>query len=787
MTAQELLGRLGGVRGSGPQWTARCPAHEDDHPSLSIREEPDGKILLNCHAGCPTENVVRAIGVEMSDLMPDNFSPNGHGKRIVTTYDYTDESGMLLSQVVRFDPKDFRVRRPDGNGDWIWNVKDTRRVLYRLLEVVKAASAHGAVFVCEGEKDCDRLAALGLTTTCNPGGAGKWRREYGDSVRGAHVLILPDNDPPGREHGEAVARSLHGTVASLKVVELLGLPEKGDVSDWLDAGYTVRELLVLVKQAPAWTPGHHAMLQPKRGAPVIYVREALNEVTNEALAALEARPDLQVFVRARLLATVSHDGSARNKWVKRPPGSPVIVPIEQVWMLSLLDAAATWTKMTPKGPSPTKPPAWVADQVLGRLEWPFPYLEGVVECPTLRPDGSVLDTPGWDESTALLYEPLPGSTWPTVPSAPTGEEITQAKATLLDPVRDFPFLSTSDRSAYVAAVLTLLARHLINGPVPLFAIRAPTPGTGKTLLASVVALIGVGREPAVMTHTSDEDEWRKVMLTLAIDGTPLVLLDNLSGSIGSDTLAAALTAREWEGRILGATQRIRAPLTTTFLATGNNLGFKRTLARRVIPVDLDARVEAPEDRSGFRYPDLLRHAREHRAEYVVAALTILRGFHLAGRPPHGQPRVGSYEDWDDLIRSAVVWAGWDDPASTEPEKGRGRMRSQADDDAAEAGELLAVLLQTYEDGRWWTAREVIEVANGGEHGTLIERREGRVLQAVLDAVAPHRGGPATVASLGYKLRSMQGRPVGGLRLDTQQTKGRAARWCVRRIGGQGGL
>lgn len=175
---------------------------------------------------------------------------------IIRTYDYRDASGALLFQVCRFEPKDFRQRRPDGRGGWLWNLRGVTRVPYRLPDVVRTAQAGEVVWIVEGEKDADALATLGLTATCNVGGAGKWQAAYANWLRGAHVVILPDNDEPGLAHGQQVARSLTGVVRSIKIVELPGLKPKGDVSDWLQQ-HDVQALFAVVRQAPIWTPLGH--------------------------------------------------------------------------------------------------------------------------------------------------------------------------------------------------------------------------------------------------------------------------------------------------------------------------------------------------------------------------------------------------------------------------------------------------------------------------------------------------------------------------------------------------
>ena len=219
---QDILGRLEAVRQTGPsQWQARCPAHDDRNPSLSVSRGDDGRALLNCQAGCSAMEVCQALGLPLRALFPPN-NDRRPPSRIVATYDYLDAEGTLLYQVVRFEPKDFRQRRPDGNGGWTWELGDTPRVLYRLPELLVAD--HGAwILVTEGEKDADNLAALGLIATTNPMGAGKWSKlsdlptgQAGDSaLHGRKVAILPDKDGAGRNHAQDVAQRLASKAAEL--------------------------------------------------------------------------------------------------------------------------------------------------------------------------------------------------------------------------------------------------------------------------------------------------------------------------------------------------------------------------------------------------------------------------------------------------------------------------------------------------------------------------------------------------------------------------------------------
>jgi len=245
-----VLERLEGVRPSGDGWVARCPAHEDRNPSLTVRVTNDGKILMNCHRGCTFDAIVRALGMDKSDFFP----PKSDERCIVATYDYVDEDGALLYQVVRWHPKRFTQRVPDGNGGWIDRLGDTRRVPFRLPAVIQAVVDGKTVFVVEGEKDVQTLEGWGLVATCSSSGARGWRDEFATYLRGADVVVLPDNDTPGAHYADCVMQSLTGEAKTIKRIELPGLPEKGDVSDWASNGGSVEKLLALMNRAEEWKP-----------------------------------------------------------------------------------------------------------------------------------------------------------------------------------------------------------------------------------------------------------------------------------------------------------------------------------------------------------------------------------------------------------------------------------------------------------------------------------------------------------------------------------------------------
>jgi hypothetical protein len=243
--------KLAKVHWKGYQGTARCPWHHDRRPSLSVNARTG---LFYCHAcgakgglveferrtsGCNLKTAQRRI----AKLANRGGGSNIRG-RIVAVYSYKDEKGRLRYQQVRFDPKDFRFRRPDGKGGWIWNLEGIEKILYRLPDVIPADT----VYVPEGEKDVRTLKACGLIATCNPGGAGKWRQEYSRALKGKKVIVLQDDDAPGHKHAQAVADSIAPYAAEVRIIP--PFPNAKDVTEWIEQGGTKRKLQKMVAHTP---------------------------------------------------------------------------------------------------------------------------------------------------------------------------------------------------------------------------------------------------------------------------------------------------------------------------------------------------------------------------------------------------------------------------------------------------------------------------------------------------------------------------------------------------------
>ncbi|WP_020402230.1 hypothetical protein [Gracilimonas tropica] len=225
----------------------QCPCHDDNNPSVTWKEQDSGKITVQCHAGCEAGDILKALGLNFGVLYPEDQRKTGKKQqsRIVATYPYRDEKDNVLFEAVRFHPKKFRQRVQQKDGSYSWSLKGVRRVIYNLPEVIEAVKEGKPIFLCEGEKDVEALGNRDLVATTVPMGAGKWLDSYNEFFKGADVIILPDNDDPGREHAVNVTENIIGIAKTVRILQLPGLKNKQDVSDWLMDGGTKDELLEL--------------------------------------------------------------------------------------------------------------------------------------------------------------------------------------------------------------------------------------------------------------------------------------------------------------------------------------------------------------------------------------------------------------------------------------------------------------------------------------------------------------------------------------------------------------
>ncbi len=321
----------------------------------------------------------------------------------------------------------------------------------------------------------------------------------------------------------------------------------------------------------------------------------------------------------------------------------------------------SWRWRKSAGGSATRPSKVVATDVPDTLArkllatavtWSkeIPVLMGIVEAPTLRSDGTVLDQPGYDVETGLVFDPG-GIEFPPVPEAPTREDALAALKKFTDLLAGFPFVDEASLSVALAAIITPLVRHACRA-VPIIAITAPKMGSGKTLLVTVVGYVYIGRPPCLISEAGSQEEDKKRLLAILMEGAPLIVIDNVDRELKSAPLCTILTEPSYSGRLLGVTRMATAPCRATFLATGNNLVLAGDLTSRALVCALDPQCEHPEERAF----DVNLHevVPKRRAELAAAALTIVRAYLAAGEPRPKVPNFGRFEDWSRFVRYPLI-------------------------------------------------------------------------------------------------------------------------------------
>jgi len=467
-----------------------------------------------------------------------------------------------------------------------------------------------------------------------------------------------------------------------------------------------------------------------------------------------------------------------------PPGitramdAPRIVQLPPPRLKEYLADAAIW--MNPgSGNSeggPTHPPKWVVQAIDARGEWAsVPPIEGVIEAPVIRSDGSVVQTPGYDEASGLFYQPM--IDFPPIPPKPSQDDARKAADDLLEVVEDFPFASPYHRGGWLSAVLTPLARFAFHGPTPLHLIDSNTRGTGKGLLSDTVGLIVQGRSTPRMTAPGTDDEFRKRITAIALAAETLILIDNIEGALGCPALDAALTSTSWSDRILGRSEMAtNIPLSVVWMATGNNVQLQADTARRTLHIRLESPEERPEERQGFHHAKLLDWIQRERPRLVTAALTILSGYCAAGRPNMGLKPWGSFDAWSDLVRSAITWAGVDDPGETRTE-----LNATADGEGNALRRLIEGWAAIDEDGRGLTVASVIDAIDWHlKQDTTMPQNYQTVREAIIELV-PAKGNQLPAArSVGVKFRKFRHRVVGGRYFDVREDHN-GNYWYVRKV------
>jgi putative DNA primase/helicase len=339
---------------------------------------------------------------------------------------------------------------------------------------------------------------------------------------------------------------------------------------------------------------------------------------------------------------------------------PGIMPVTPAMLCRALGQSACWQKVNSLNKLvQMDPPDKIVEQITGMVdEWPFPPLAGVITCPTLRPDGSLLAHEGYDLATGLvLYKTIP---IPPIPEFPTRDDADAAILRLTDLLAEFPFASDASKSVALSLLMTPVLRGAF--PVtPMHLTNAPEAGTGKSYLADITSAIATGERCAVISVAPNPEETEKRLIGAALAGYPIIALDNLRELLQGDFLCQVTERPLLQLRRLGSSDQIRVANTFTPLANGNNATVADDLVRRTISCILDANMESPEKRTFTTNP--LAMVMRNRGLYIAAILTIARAYIADGKPDRATP-LPSYEGWSDLVRSSLIWLGYPDPVET---------------------------------------------------------------------------------------------------------------------------
>jgi hypothetical protein len=540
--------------------------------------------------------------------------------------------------------------------------------------------------------------------------------------------------------------------------------------------------------------------EPARELPIIKVTTETMNIVEASIAALRADPNLyQRDKRLTFIVRVIHEQEIdiNSEDVASVEGEPETSTATRPIINGRLSRVATYHKWIESagGYKEVKPPEDVVAYINDYHEYPgIRPIIGITETPLLRPDGVIVQEPGYDPKTRYVY--LPNQSFPIVHDEMATQENAQWAFKLLSEIfADFPYVGAPHLSVPIAAILTLIARPAILGSVPGFLFDASTRGSGKTLQADAIATVATGRGASRMNYPPKDEEMEKVLAGYALKSSPLICLDNIPAmcAFGGGPLDRVLTAKDKvDLRVLGHSDVPSLTWRAVIMATGNNIGFRGDTARRVLMARLEPSEENPERRTKFKYDDLLAYVRVQRPRLVAAALLILRAYFRAGCPAMGVARWGSFEEWSRLVPNAIVFAGGADPMKARPENDQ-----DVDPEAQALSTLLMQLPKLIEkvnvirfrEGRPTEnavpARTIISTLYEPQLGSVAEWAELDPLKEAIEFLCRSRFSKSDArpdpGTLGLKLKSVRKRVIGGMRLTGATDRTGTMMWWVEKI------
>jgi putative DNA primase/helicase len=644
------------------------------------------------------------------------------------------------------------------------------KIPYMLPNLLKVP-AETPVWIAEGEKDAETILDLGLEATTASEGAGKWTSDLNKWFEGRKtVYVLEDNDAPGHRHALKVARNLVDVVGEVRIVRFNDLEEGTDVSDWVEKGGTKEQLLERALAAPVFK--NRATIKVTAGD----LARTADETTRAMLAA-----QLPVLVRAGKLVEPIWTERLASK--ERKIKVTVLRAMTTANLLYMVNKhAASFVKWDGRSKKELviDPPEKMLLMLLQLGHWPFPHVVGIINSPTMRPDGSIISDPGYDATTQLWYEPAGDLTLPTIADDPSKDDAAAALELLKGLLVEVKFKNKRlDQAVALAAILTAALRGAFE-LAPMILFLAHELGTGKSWLVDLIAMIVTGRRCPVITFHSTTEEMEKRLGALLLEGPPLISVDNLSKDLEGDLLAQMVERPLVKARILGKSEMPECEWRGVLFGTGNNVRLVGDMTRRGLICNLDAAIERPEKRK-FEL-DPLAMVVADRGKYIGAALTIARAYLARGQRVTCTP-LGSYGDWSRFVREPLIWLGEEDPVismdqARKDDPKRSALRELIEQWSAHLGTERAYKVGEIID----TAKETKPTEVWAAGTPNYERVRPEFYNVLVEQAGSARGLEVDVKLLGNWLRVINGQVLDGHRIVVAtESKSHGNRWKLEKV------
>ena len=579
-------------------------------------------------------------------------------------------------------------------------------------------------------------------------------------------------------HGEADSPDAHGKTAR-------------DAAQRFVEGGEVHGLPMMIEtfgELPAKQIAKLLCYKSKRGGPAPEAPEEIDGLPTVQFGKLSTMSDrtAEILIEAKVPFYQRGDKLVRpvvnikvDTFKGKTTTTAQLVEVDLHYMRDMMCRKSQWIKFDQRANAwiDIHPPQEVALIVLNRYgDWTFQSIAGIIGTPTLRPNGTILSEAGYDPETRLLLVDPPKM--PAIQEKPTREDAEKSLGLLKDLLVEFPFSDVDankksvSRSVALSGMLTTVCRAAF--PVaPMHIGDATAPATGKSYLLSLIAAIATGRLMPVISAGKSEEEMEKRIGAAVIMGQSFVCIDNVNGEIGGDALCQLVEQPRPSVRVLGLSKLVEVEASSvTFFADGNNIVVTGDLSRRAIVFKLDAKLERPELRTFTGDP--MKSVMDDRGKYIAACLTICRAYIAADRP-NPMPQIASFNDWSNVVRSALVWLGEEDPVKSMD-------TSSAEDPVKNA--LLTMLTAWIEVmGTSATLREVIDQCNAVASFDVQSKTPTYAypeLRSAVSACTPRR--PLDIDTFGKWMRSNKGRIINGMCFDKQPgSSGGPTIWLVKRI------